>query len=204
VKRKLRILVDLDGILTDCVPYWLKILNDRHGTKVTVDDIDLWSLHKCGDLKTLTADQVYAPLSEVGFFRNMKPLDGAIENLKKLFDDGHEIIILSSPSSPVSAKEKLEWCAEHLPWLPAASVALVNIQLKKLIGADVVIDDNPDVLTDYPKAWPQAIMFGIEYKYNKHCRIGLGGSALLLGDYNDTKTAWEEIYRHIDMYSEIS
>lgn len=202
--RRLRLVCDADGILTDCVPYWLKLLSERYGTKATVADIDQWSLHKCGDLRTLTTDQVYGPLSEEGFFRNMKPLPGAIENLKKLFDDGHEIFIVTSPSSSVSAKEKLEWFAEHTPWLPQANVMLVNMKYKKLIGADVVIDDNPDVLTDYPKAWPDAVMFGIEYEYNKRCRIGLGGSALLLGDYNDTKTAWEEIYRHINMFSEIS
>ena len=196
----------MDGILTQCINYWLDFLRTelKRDITATAADIDQWSLHKCGDLKTkMTAEQVYRPLSMPGFFRNMKPLDGAIKNLKKLFDDGHEIIILSSPSSPVSAKEKLEWCAEYLPWLPTANVALVNTKYKKLIGADIVIDDNPDVLTDYPKVWPDAVMFGIEYEYNKKCRIGVGGQALLLGDYNDTKTAWEEIYRHIQLYSEI-
>lgn len=188
---KLTILCDMDGILVDLFQYWLDLIEKDHGAefKTLPEEITRWDLHKCGNLQKLGAAKTYAYLQQPGFFRNAPALPGAIEGLKSLVDAGHEVVIVSSPSGPISAKEKLEWLAEHAPFLPAKNIMLAN--MKTLVRGDVLIDDHPQTLVDYAKTWPGSICIGIEYPYNGEADKTDG--VVMAGDYTDTASAWRVI-----------
>lgn len=193
--KRLTILCDMDGILVDLTPYWLDCIARDTGVRVFPDEINQWSIHKCGALTQLRPDQVYGYLHQPGFFRNAPALPGAVEGLKALHDLGHDVFICSSPSSPESAKEKLEWLADKAPWLKPEKVFLAN--KKTMVKGDVLIDDHPDTLTEYPKHWPGAFVLGIEYPYNRQLR----GTRVLCSDYADTVKAWNEILDHIASFA---
>lgn len=84
----------------------------------------------------------YPAMHKEGFFRDLKPIDGAIENIKKLIaSDLFEIYILSVPlyTNPHSYKEKAEWIIEHLPEL---SKRIILTQDKSLLKGNYLIDDS--------------------------------------------------------------
>lgn len=193
--KKLNILCDMDGILVDLTPYWLDCIARDTGVRVFPNEINQWSIHKCGELSTLRPDQIYGYLHQPGFFLNAPALEGAVEGLKTLHDAGHEIFICSSPSSGVSAKEKVEWLAVKAPWLKLDKIILCN--KKTMVKGDVLIDDHPETLTEYPRHWPAALALGIEYPYNRQ----LKGTRVLCSDYANPKQAWTEILGHINSFA---
>lgn len=86
--------------------------------------------------------QDHPPMHELLFFRNQKPLPGAIEAINKLIDSNlFEIYILSVPlyTSPHSYSEKVESIREHLPRLLNR---IILTQDKSLIKGDYLIDDS--------------------------------------------------------------
>jgi len=216
--RSLTILCDMDGIIVDLLNHWLDAIALDHGIRVQPEEIVEWDMAKCGRLRDLGPKIVYGYLQKPGFFRKAPALPGAVAGLKALHDAGHNIVILSSPSGPISAGEKLEWLAEHLPFLPSKQIMLAN--LKTLVKGDVLIDDHPQTLLDYSQAWPEALAIGIKYPYNKHlleaklvtlcpeckredCRSYLPPPVpQIRGYYTHTHQAWLEIAGEITALAE--
>lgn len=80
------------------------------------------------------------PQSKPGFFRNLKPLEGAIEGFNYLFDN-YDTHILTRPSilNPHCYTEKREWVEEHLGM--RACEKLMIVPNKALVIGDYLIDD---------------------------------------------------------------
>lgn len=188
-RDKLTILCDMDAILVDLTPYWLRLIAERHGVTETIHNITQWNLHKCGNLIPLGAKPIYDFLQDEGFFRNAPEIPTALSRLRELHDLGHNVFILSSPSGPISAKEKLEWLAEKAPWLKPEKIGLWN--MKTMVKADVLIDDHPDTLREYSEKHLESLCVGIRYPYNENKDLG---RALVVDSYTDYAKAWTEIF----------
>ncbi len=197
--KKLEILVDLDGIVVDLTTHWLELIERDHGIKVGLHEIDQWSLHKCGELTKLGATKVYDYLQLPGLFRNAPPLTGAIESLREL-NELHDVVICSSPSGPVSAKEKLEWLSEHTPFLKLNQIILAN--KKTMVCGDVLIDDHPETGAAYRKRWPKAMVLGIQYEYNIQAPTEPYWHLYFEGYQNPAK-AWKEIMSKIETHAHL-
>lgn len=193
--RRLRLRVDMDAILVDLTPYWLRCIAADHGVEETIDNITQWNLHKCGKLVQLGAVKVYDYLKKPGFFLNAPEIPTALETVKRWQDSGHEVLIVTSPSGPVSIKEKFEWFEAHTPWLKADQVIMTSH--KQEIRGDVLIDDHPDTGLKYLEAWPEALVLGIEYPYNAH----VTGGPVMLPSYKDYPHAWNLIDRMVNALS---
>lgn len=83
------------------------------------------------------------PQSQYGFFRNLKPLDGAIEAVQKLHDEypQYEVYLLTAPSmkNPLCYSEKREWVETYLGY--ELVERLIISPNKALLKGDVLIDD---------------------------------------------------------------
>lgn len=112
----MRVYVDMDGVLCDYEKAWSAEYNEDYNRH---------------------------PQSRVGFFRDLKPLPGAIEGFKALVGAGHDVYILTAPSikNPHSWSEKAEWIEEYLgyEWLKK----LILTRHKELLcdGKAILIDD---------------------------------------------------------------
>lgn len=149
----MRILVDMDGVVVDLMPAWVADLNRRSDYRPgeagfkTPAEITRWAIHEF--FPALGRAEVYAPLSDYDFMRNLSPVADAPETLKALHEAGHEIVIVTSCKHAQRAKR--DWLEEHLPWLDRDK-KLVITGGKELIPGDVFIDDHVDNL----KAWMMA------------------------------------------------
>ncbi len=149
------ILCDMDDCLCDLTGVWINILNQRHGTSITRDDLSVWHVGRALPFKFPSLDEakIYEPLDEIGLFRNLPPIEGSKDSLRKMKEMGWRVVIVTSLPSVkhnpgMVVKEKCEWVEEHLFGLVEPRDVIITYQ-KQLIVGDVLIDDGPHNLENY-------------------------------------------------------
>lgn len=163
---------------------WLADYNAEYNDNLKIEDLLSWDTHEYAKER----EEIYSILQRPGFFRDLKPLPGAIQGLIKLIAAGHEIVIVSAGMYPINLGEKFEWCREHLYFINKKNIVFAHN--KHYIPADAIIDDGPHIAEAYRKAHPEAKVIGIEYPYNVSAKEHY---TLLVPSYKDTKSAWEQI-----------
>ncbi len=183
--RKLKILCDMDGIITDLIKKWIAYYNDDYGEKLTTEDIRHWRMSANVKIGNKIHDYLYVD----GFFRDLEPLPGAINALSEMKKMGHEVYIVTAPSWPgTSAQDKISWVREHMPFIKKRDIFLGHN--KHMIKGDVFIDDSPENLKEYRQAWPESSIFTIAYPYSWMAKDVVN---LCAEDYRDTAKAWDTI-----------
>lgn len=121
---------------------------------------------------------------EPGFFRDLKPVDGALVAVRKLAKLGFEIQICTQPvaQSPHCYAEKTQWIGMYFPELiPGMNM----VQDKGLMKADYLIDDNlKKWKSKFEKNGGKFIHFPYVRKSNNH------------------KAAWEQIVKYFENVAE--
>lgn len=81
---------------------------------------------------------------EEGYFRNLKPLPGAIKAVRKLINSNeYDVYIATKPVAelPYSYSDKVRWIKEYLPELESK---IILAQVKGMLKGDYLIDDTPE------------------------------------------------------------
>jgi len=189
MKRPLRILVDLDGIVCDTMPYWLDHIYDTVGVRAYLHDITQWALDKCPPLDKLNPKLIFSRLQDPGFMLKVPAMVGARLVLENLQNDGHEVYLVTARHGPQSMPETLTWVQQNLPTFQERH--LIFCYDKHLIRADVIIDDKAETLFNYKAIHQNALCLGIKYAYNDH----LSEDVAFLVEYGDK--AWISLYQYI-------
>lgn len=195
--RKLNILCDMDDIIVSLLDYWLELYNRDYKdnkTKLDIWDYDLW---KC--VKPECGKKIYDYISRKGFFNSLSPLPGAIEALKQIHADGHDITLVSTPSYAASSySDKILWVKRFLPFLDSRQDVFLGAK-KYLLRGDLLIDDSPVNISKYRAAWPEAKILTIAYPFNED--VG-SLTTQRINSCLDTEKAWEVIYKWVKLLSE--
>lgn len=92
-----------------------------------------------------------------GFFSGLPPISGAIEGVKTLLAQGHDVRICTSPLNQWRhcVAEKYEWVERHL------GTDFVNRMIvtkdKTVVHGDVLVDDKPSVTGTRPPPWRHVV-----------------------------------------------
>ena len=174
------ILIDADGVLEDLSQKWVIYLNGKYGTSVRYEDLTEWDMTAA--FPSLTREQVYGIDRDEEFYSLLEPIPGAVEAVKRMMDEGHEIYVVTT--TPYQAvKPKLERAIfRYFPFLTWKNVIITAN--KHLIRGDVLIDDGVHNLLggEYRKILVTA-------PYNKDFDAEANGM-IRVG-------SWEEIYRAV-------
>lgn len=186
--KKKRILVDMDGILTNLLGQWLATYNKENEDDVQPKDVTTWDMHE----HVKIGKAVYRIPSRPGYFDKTPPLPGAIGGFLALQKAGHDVVVCSSPYNADSCRAKQEWCARYLKtrW---RDVTLTHKKDWFGLAADVIIDDKPTTIEKFANLGKQVIT--IAYPYNA-CVESL--CDLRAQSFLDTTSAWEEIVEHLN------
>ena len=185
----MRILCDLDSIIVNLQEAWLGAYNRDYNDNVQTADILEWDTHKF--VKPECGEKLYEYLNQPGFFRNLKPLDGAVDALRELHKDFKITIVTAAPVG--TADEKVAWVGEWLPFLDNKKDVIVCFN-KYLVRGDILIDDSPRNILDYRKYHFYSTICTIAYPYNK---IVKELTDLYAEDYSKPREAWNQIYSYI-------
>lgn len=121
-----------------------------------------------------------------GFFFNLKPIPGALKNIRRLLNLGFDVQILTQPlyNHPECYLDKVKWVCT---WLPELSNKIILTQDKGLIVGEYLIDDNK-------QKW--------EIPFSKN-----GGEFIRYGTSREEMTpesharTWENIYKYFSTIS---
>lgn len=136
--KKLTILFDADDTVENLSDCWIAMLNERYGTSVTPEDVHGWDISLA--FPTLTKEQVFGVLHDDELWRRITPIPGSVEVLQKLYDEGHQLYMVTA-SSYHTCKTKVERLLELFPFLDWEHIIFACN--KQMVRGDVLIDDAP-------------------------------------------------------------
>ena len=135
----MRILLDQDQVLAEFVEKVLKWYNEDNKTNYTAEDVkNYYDLEKLVGLHFVRSCVRYPD-----FYSDLDPVHGAIEGVKQLIDDGHDVCIVSAvpKSGAISFHGKLVWIRKHMPFFDLKN--FVACSRKELVQGDILLDDAP-------------------------------------------------------------
>lgn len=149
--RKLRLGIDLDGVVADFNAGWMERYNLEFGAALEPAHVVSWD-----GLLGLThfshMDEFWSwsqdPMPSV--FRHLPLIDGALETLRDLARD-HRLVIISSKFD-WAIPDTLEWLAEHR--VPAREIHFVWD--KTTVDCDVYLEDAPHNLKALSESRPDS------------------------------------------------
>jgi 5'(3')-deoxyribonucleotidase len=165
--------IDMDGVIVDFIGRLLETYAQKHGRKFTPDDVHEHSLRK------VFGSEQYARMAAIfnqsGFFSWLHPYSGAIGTVEMLLDAGHDIEIISSPTTVhaaagnnyingLVAAEKIDWISRHLPRL---STKVTITKRKEMMRVDVLVDDADHNVLPWCQAHPDGTAVLVAQPWNR-------------------------------------
>lgn len=163
----MRILLDMDQILAKWTERVVEWWNEDNGTALTPDDIHGWNVGEW-----LGPGGVYFVRSccrYPEFYRDLEPVEGAIQGVRKLIDDGHDVQIATAVprAAPMAYVGKVEWIRRQMPFFDL--VNLVAIHRKDTLAGDILFDDGAHNIEDFAKTGRMTVM--LEKAWNAGVRV---------------------------------
>ena len=136
------VLVDMDNVIVDFSKQFHSVWKMTHPDKKMAHP-DTWNLFELERMYPLWEKEIEDLMHLEGFFLNMKPINGAIEGIKRISEYYDTFICTSPMLSEHCIKEKIQWIQEHLgnEWLKK----LIVTKDKTVIYGYYLIDDKPVV-----------------------------------------------------------
>ncbi len=151
---KPKVAIDMDGVTCDFVPAICKEYNIiTNNGQLKPEDITDWDMRKFG-----VTDEMWI---KPGFFRNLKPIKGAIEILWKYRNQYEFVIATDTMGIDFVQKEKGQWLDEHLPFIQK----VIYTSDKSFLPTIALLDDAPHHLDSFPN-----IKIKMKHPYNKHVK----------------------------------
>ena len=151
-KAKLKIAVDLDGVLAESMLVWCKRANKEFGTGLKMEEIDSWSWWK---KTSISEDDFYRILDESWEeWREIPPTEPRIaEKVAQIEEFGDLDIVTGRSKRTVEAAR--DW-VDNQKIRYRSFVRVLGWRDKIFLNYDVYIDDAPDLMpliSRSPSAW---------------------------------------------------
>lgn len=152
-KRKRFILIDMDEVIFDfdaaVAESWPRYLPNV--PRIDSNQLELWELPL--NYPEEHRKTIMSIWREQGFFRKLKPIEGAVEAIHEMMDEGHMVSICTTPTTqePYCMYEKLQSIYEYF------GERLINevyfSKDKTRIKGDYLIDDRPKITGKQKPDW---------------------------------------------------
>ncbi len=175
----MRIGVDNDDVLFEFIPGLLNFLNGAFGTKRRLRDV---TDYKLWNLWSVSQEYILRLVNDYYFteqFRDLKPIEGAMEGLETLLSRGHTISVISSRPDLLETLTR-QAIEKYFPGMVEDVFCLSTYDIVggkkrskaevcKELGAEVMIDDALQHVKDCARNDIRAMLFDYNgtYPWNK-------------------------------------
>lgn len=134
----MRVLMDVDGVVCNYTRRFLDCATLITGKTYAEDQVTDWELR---DVLQLTEAQEKAALLELAVRLDFDEYPGAVEGIKLLQDDDHEVVFVTADHRDVLdwGRQRDKWLKARFPFLP-----VVHTKDKWVVSGACLIDDKPD------------------------------------------------------------
>ncbi|KAL8040134.1 hypothetical protein ABFX02_10G079000 [Erythranthe guttata] len=172
--QKVMLAVDVDEVLGNFVSALNKFIADRYSQNHSVSEYHVYEFFKIWNCSRDEADvRVHEFFKTHYFKKGIHPLPGAqkaIQNLSKLYD----LSIVTSRQNVIK-DHTIEWIEKHYPGLfqeihfgnhfALDGLSRSKSEICKLLGAKVLIDDNPRYAIECAEVGIKVLLFDYENSY---------------------------------------
>jgi 5'-nucleotidase len=158
---KLRIAIDMDDVMAATAKKIIKIYNQVHNAELK--EVDFKGKKFFDVISSEKYHQIHHAVYEVGFFRDIEVMADAIEVVEKLHDKYEIFIVSAATEFPNSLKEKIDWLAEHFPFISWRNIVFCGD--KSIVSADIMIDDHEKNLSTFKG---RTLMFDAVHNQHNH------------------------------------
>lgn len=134
-----RILVDVDAVIADLMPVWLRLYNADYDDTMLPQDIKHWGIHEI--VKPECGTRILDYLELPSLYDEVKPIDGAISSIHWLRQHSYDVRFVTSGGF----ESKIKWLGRQGLLIGENyfySPDLVIAHDKSIINADIMVDDN--------------------------------------------------------------
>ncbi|CAN5597168.1 hypothetical protein BH24ACT5_BH24ACT5_17600 [soil metagenome] len=142
--KRLRLGIDLDGVVCDFNAGWMDLHRSEFGSELEPDMVVGWdNLHELGGFADMRAFWRWAQGTEdrPSIFRHLEPYPDALDTMHALRGAGHRVVIVTAKPD-WAIPDTLRWLADHE--VPTNEIHIVYDKYR--IDCDVYLDDSPIVL----------------------------------------------------------
>ncbi|MEM1332129.1 MAG: hypothetical protein AAGG08_01615 [Actinomycetota bacterium] len=143
MRRRLRLGIDLDGVVADFNRGWTDLHNAEFGGSISPAVVDRWDcLPEVGGFADMREFWAWASPKKhrASIFRHLPVYEGALEVLERLASDHHVVVVTAKPRWAVH--DTFAWLSDV--GFPTTEVHVIDD--KHLVDCDVYVDDSPHVL----------------------------------------------------------
>ncbi len=130
---KKRLLIDMDGVLSDIYSQFIKYESNDIGLTQSLKD-----LTGKPEREAFIYHDKY--INSENFFYSALPIQGSIEAVHRLNDVYNIYIVSSAIQFPQSLLEKINWLKKHFPFLSWEQIVFCGT--KDIVYGDLMIDDH--------------------------------------------------------------
>lgn len=149
----------MDEVLAQWLEKVVRYYNEDYGTSFTRNDIQTWDV--CLNLGPGSETALRSYMRYDRFYDDLEPMPGALEGVKKLVDDGHDVMIATAvpKSATMAYSGKVAWLHRFMPFFPINN--FMATQRKYLLAscADVLLDDGMHNIIPWAKMGKPAVIF---------------------------------------------
>lgn len=128
---------DCDNVINNLQETIINLFNKRCKTEYTLEDFHDYDIENCLPIKeAATMKKMYG---ESGLYKQITPVAGTQEGLKKLISAGHQVYIVTDAISK-TYNEKCDWIKHFFPFIDDTHI--ISMKHKHLFKCDIMIEDN--------------------------------------------------------------
>jgi len=149
------IAIDMDGTIADFTTHSFKRVKEVFDIDMSMEDAKIPHTAKLvwdrmtDSQKTYYADEreIYNDILYPGFFYDLEPFKGAVDAVKEIVKEGHEVYFLTKILEwERTPTEKAAWLKKYFHDIEYKIIMVDSVKAKHIVDADIIIDDDPRVL----------------------------------------------------------
>lgn len=180
----MKLVIDQDQVICQWLERVLQWYNEDRGTSYTREDIVNWDVTSC---LPNSHDFLRAVMRYPELYRDLEPVEGAINGMKTLIEAGHDVVIATYVPfcAGIAFHGKLEWIRRNMPFFDLENFIAIKRKQKLAPASDLLLDDGMHNIIPWIKTGKKAAIFDCPWNRNPVVSTGDDGAVYRVRHWNE-------------------